>query len=404
MVTSKKQTNIGRVVLLRDLITIILLTLSIPAHAQFGNLLNNLKGAADAIQKSVQDGQPSKDGNTPTASGGTSGVADAEEYCKRFTNSPSVIALSQAMDSVGNPNLVIRYSNQHTYLDNANGDLEKWVASKLASLPSRDTRKGKDVDPVILNSMIKAVNSCVPKSKFSLVGASKRSDTSNDIYYGIQTTISLENGPGRIARFDKNPREASLMAFFFDGAEEEIKKVSPNPTASFDTAANKIKQEQKSLADAKAAEAEKEARIRKQNAEIDAFNASPDGQLLSSYRSFQIVQLCHDIRKGLAVQFVTANEMSDFKSKMKQIENKLKGSVKDKNTDRIWKLAEERNRDFGSFQIDGNKVKGVDLIATITNNNKSNWIAAKNDCDAMTQNFRQMVTEVLGNEPMKKSF
>lgn len=373
------------------------------AHAQFGNLLKDLKGAADAIQKNVQDAQTNKDGSSPITSLGSTGVASADEYCKRFSNSPSIIALSQAMDSVGNPKLVAGASNQHTFLDNSNGDLEKWVAAKLDKLPGR-AAKPPLTDSQLFNPLIEIVNSCSKKTNAVIVGATLDRFGEIDTRFLLGGAITLDNGAGKIGRGNRNPREATLLAFLFDGADEEIKKVSPNPVASFNIAAESIKQNQKRIADNKAAAAEKEAQASKRRAEAAAFDASPDGQLLYSYQHFQIVQLCHDIRKGLAVQFVTSNEISDFKSKMKQIENKLKNSVKDKNTDRIWKEAEARNRNFGATEIGGQPVKGIDLIATITNNNKSNWMTAKNDCDIQVEAFRGMIKDVLGNEQMKKSF
>jgi hypothetical protein len=206
------------------------------------------------------------------------------------------------------------------------------------------------------------------------------------------------------SNFTKEDKVFSKGTKKFDDSEDEIKKISPNPTASFSAAADSLKQHQKKLADNKAAEAEKEAQAQKRRAEAAAFEASPDGQLLYSYQHFQIVQLCHDIRKGLAVQFVTNNEISDFKSKMKQIENKLKGSVKDKNTDRIWQAAEKNNRNFGSIELDGKQIQGIDLVSVITSNNKSNWTSAKADCDLQVELFRNQIKEVLGNEKLKKSF
>ena len=373
------------------------------AHAQFGNLLKDLKGAADTIQKNVQDTQTNKDGGSQISSLGNSGVASADEYCKRFSNSPSVIALSKSMDSFGNPKLVAGASNQHTFLDNSNGDLEKWVAARLDKLPGRSARPPLN-DSQLFNPLIEIVNSCSKKTNTFLVGATLDRFGEIDSKFLSGGAITLDGGAGKIGRGNKNPREATLLAFLFEGADEEIKKISPNPVSSFNLAADSIRQNQKRMADNKAADAEKEVQASKRRAEAAAFDNSPDGQLLYSYQHFQIIQLCHDIRKGLAVQFVTANEISDFKSKIKQIENKLKNSVKDKNTDRIWKEAEARNRNFGATEIGGQPVKGIDLIAAITNNNKSNWIAAKSDCDGQTQVFRGMITEVLGNEPMKKGF
>jgi hypothetical protein len=377
---------------------------SSPTMAQFGNLMKDLKGAAEAIQKSVQEAQPSKDGNPLSLPSAGGGVLSSEEYCKRFTGSPSVQALSKAMATLGKDS--VKLTNDHTYLDNQNGDLEKWVSAKLATLPGRTARPPL-TESQLFTPLIDIVNSCAQKNvntDLFLVGARSDYTGGADSKFLLGGSIPLVTRPGKVGHGNRNSREATILAFLFDGAEDEIKKISPNPTASFSAAADSLKQHQKKLADNKAAEAEKEAQAQKRRAEAAAFEASPDGQLLYSYQHFQIVQLCHDIRKGLAVQFVTNNEISDFKSKMKQIENKLKGSVKDKNTDRIWQAAEKNNRNFGSIELDGKQIQGIDLVSVITSNNKSNWTSAKADCDLQVELFRNQIKEVLGNEKLKKSF
>jgi hypothetical protein len=330
-----------------------------------------------------------------------------EEYCNRFNNSPSVQALSKAMDSLvketNSPEKVI--SAQHSYLDNPNGDLEKWVAQKLASLPSRaGSPTSETVDPKVLNQMIAAINSCAAKTDaflgFAQLDHLGRAD-SNFIREGA---ITLTNRRGTVARGSKNPREATLLAFFFDGAEEEIRRISPDPTASFAVAADSIRNHRNKVAQAKASEAAEEEAAKKRRAEAAAYEASPEGQLLYSYQHFQIVQHCHEMRKGLAVQFVNAKEMADYSSQMKQIKGKLKGALKAGDTDRLWQLAEKNNRKWGGALIDGVLVGSMDYFEVLTNNNKTNWMSAKGDCDIQSEAFRLMVKSVLGNTPVKKSF
>ena len=396
------------------------------AHAQFGEFLKGLKNITDTLQNelgNVNDSQKKAADTFPIATKSAIAIPSAEEYCRRFTNSPSVSALSQAMDSLNNPIAVLK--SEHTYLDNANGDLEKWVASKLALLPNRRETMERamekpmptvtpEIEENVINSMIESVNKCALTTDKTLVGARLKTNFTEST---ILPTFLDKGGiklyeasggkrmPGITSAYsNRNPREATLMAFFFDGAEEEIMKISPNPVASFDQAAAKIAQRQKALAEAKKAEAEKEARANKSRAEANAFAASPDGKLVRSYQHFQIVQLCHDIRKDYAIQFVNSTEMSDLKNKMKQIESKFKNLIQDGSTDRIWEQAEKNNRNFGSTEIDGIMIRGIDLITTITNNNKANWTSAKGDCDLQVWAFREMVKDVLGNEPLKKSF
>lgn len=381
------------------------------AHAQFGDLLKDLKGAVEQIQKGSLPGvQPPSETSSNTeknASKGTGSVISSEEYCNRFNSSPSVQALSKAMDSLmketKDPAEVIRA--QHSYLDNSNGDLEKWVAQKLASLPSRATSpRSKTVDPQVLNSIIAAINSCAANTDAFLVGAQLDHTGKADSKFILGGAITLDNRPGTVARDSKNPREATLLAFFFDGADEEIRRISPNPTASFSVAADSIRSHKSKVAQAKATEAAEEEAAKKRSAEAAAYEASPEGQLLYSYQHFQIVQHCHEMRKGLALQFVNANEMADYKSKMKQIEVRLKGALKDGNTDRLWQLAEKNNRSWGGMVFDGERVGAMDYFEVLTNNNKTNWVSAKSDCDIQAEAFRGMIKSALGNAPVKKSF
>ena len=344
--------------------------------------------------------------------------ASFEQYCNRFNNSPAVQALSKAMDSLAketnSPAMVI--GSKHSYLDNSNGDLEKWVAQKLALFPSRKAfctltqRDGKTIDPVILKSMADVINLCAKKTDAFLVGARFRESAfSGRVTDEIDDTFINTNDirtcrPGTVAKELRNPREATLLAFFFDGAEEEIRRISPNPSASFIVAADSVRQQQKKEEQAKASKAAEEAAATKRRAEAAAYNASPEGQLLYSYQHFQIVKHCHDMRKGLAVQFVNANEMADYSSKMKQIEGKLKGALKAGSTDRLWEIAEKNNRKFGGALIDGVLVGSIDYFEVLTNNNKTNWMSAKGDCDIQSEAFRGMIKSVLGNAPVKKSF
>jgi hypothetical protein len=398
---------------MKKTICIALLTIILQpsANAQFGNLmrdLKDLKGAIENIQQGTLPGvqPPAENSNvskesTPKSS---DSVVSSEEYCNRFSNSPSVQALAKAMAPLGKE--AVKLSNRHTFLDNQNGDLEIWVASKLASLPGRNSRPPL-TEAQLLNPLISIINSCAQKntnSQIFLVGAELDRFESLGSNFLLGGSITVQSGPTKVARGNKNPREATLLAFLFEGAEEEIKKISPNPVTSFNVAADSLRQHQKALADRQAGEKQAEAQAAKRRAEAAAYEASPEGQLLYSYQHFQIVQHCHDMRKGLAVQFVNANEMSDYKSKMKQIEGKLKGALKDGNTDRLWQLADKNNRNWGGTVIDGKLIGTMDYFEVLTNNNKANWVSAKGDCDIQSEAFRGMIKSVLGSTPVKKSF
>ena len=87
---------------------------------------------------------------------------------------------------------------------------------------------------------------------------------------------------------------------------------------------------------------------------------------------------------------------------MKSIESKLKGSLSEKNTDKLWAMAEGRNRKYDASA--GYGVVYVDIIEHIKTNNKTNWIAAKEDCDTIVEFFRTQSNELLGKESLKKNF
>ncbi len=395
------------------------LTLTTASYAQFGNLLKDLKDLKGAVESIKSGGKQEEQKNdTPQAPGSLSGrstvTVSPDEYCTRITNNESIRALSDAMNTVGDPRAAVMASSQHTFLDNTNGDLERWVFDQLSKLPSREDLAGlpsrttqgmkKEVAPQVLSQLAKAVNDCAKKTDVFLVFAKldnwgKLQD--NSITDG---TIQLGVRNGRISNGASNPREATLMAFFFEGADEIIKKISPNPTASFNNAAQEIRIRNQQLADAKNEEEKKEKDARKRSEELKAFNASADGQLLRSYQLFQVVQHCHDIRKGFAVQFVSLNEINELKKNMRQIEAKLKAAVNNGDTDRIWGMAEQRNRNYGQVEIDGEKIGGFDIFVVIENNNKSNWTLAKQDCDMQTNSLKEMVREIIGSAPVKRSF
>ena len=111
------------------------------------------------------------------------------------------------------------------------------------------------------------------------------------------------------------------------------------------------------------------------------------------------------MRKGLAIQFITAQEFGNSQDKMKKMEVQLKKSLKDKNTDVLWAKAEERNRKWdltGGFG--GKNPITTDLIEHIRTTNKTNWSAAKSDCQTMFVQFNEHANELLGTEKIKKDF
>ena len=197
-------------------------------------------------------------------------------------------------------------------------------------------------------------------------------------------------------------RQTLLFAYLFDGADEKIQTTFPKLVQTYESEVQattsqqeryrKDAQEKKAREEANAAiEAKRKQELDKQNAIDAAFLATSDGQLTSTYQKFQVIQTCYEIRPEFAVKFVSENEYSDFRSRMKSIESKLKNSLTEKNTDKLWAMAEGRNRKYDASA--GYGVVYLDLIEHIKTNNKTNWTAAKEDCDTIVRYFRtQLLT------------
>ncbi len=172
--------------------------------------------------------------------------------------------------------------------------------------------------------------------------------------------------------------------------------------ASAERRKNEKAEEEKSRAERQATQQNMDRLL----AEAQAYLKTPDGNLVWAYQHFQIIQLCHDLRKDFAVKFIGISDYNDYRIKIKSLETKLKPSLTQKNVDVLYSTAEERNRNFQPFfptLID--KVNGIDLFKTITDASRgSDWLNAKKDCDSNANNFRQIIDSNLGPETVKKNF
>ena len=315
-------------------------------------------------------------------------------YCARLTASDSVNAIANLMEKYK-----ANGDADNLYLDNKAGDLQKWVRKKI------------DEKPASLKKGIDFVNRCF-------------ADNYDKPVYRL--TLGWNAGKDRDRNrlivdrnFDSrqmNSQQATLLAFLFEGAEEIISSITPNPVAEYQRSAlarqedeernRKNAARQKAAEEAQAkADQEWEAENKKNWAREEAFLNSPEGKLVYAYQRYQVIQVCHDMRKGLTMQFITAQDLSTAQDKMKKIEAQLKKALKDKNTDGLWSKAEERNRKWdltGGFG--GKNPLMTDLIEHIKTTNKTNWVAAKSDCQAMFIQFNEHATELLGTEKIKKDF
>ena len=122
-----------------------------------------------------------------------------------------------------------------------------------------------------------------------------------------------------------------------------------------------------------------------------------------------MLQTCNEIRKGYAIQFVNDTEFSAATKNIKAIEASLKPSLKDKNTDKLWSNAIERNKKWNPSE-ESSIITGltsgftIDLIDTIKTNNKLNWVTSQKDCSQFLVRFNGFSESVLGTEAPKKAF
>jgi hypothetical protein len=195
-------------------------------------------------------------------------VASFSDYCRRLTTNPNVKQLLTELDAEGKVSVLL----PHTYLDNKNRDLEKWVAQQIANLKSptdfEDYRKG-----------LRWINMCLIQQRntplFLLAFASRNVPQGHTDWYekhlekanlaAAALSAPLTQASGRTSssqmesKFEAinpsekyenlkrsgsaHPREATLLAFLFPGAEDMVKK-----TAVGAVTAKELNDERKALA------------------------------------------------------------------------------------------------------------------------------------------------------------
>jgi len=198
---------------------------------------------------------------------------NADEYCQKITTNPSFIQLAKEMNEVGIDGLSLK----HTYLDNENGDLEKWVANNFSKL----SPKGKNDHVLSLTpgygaykgtilTAMSWVNECAVKSYkaktpfFFIATNFEKGNVDDELQKAISAiekgsseykAVGFKDNQSNIDEFERgvasgrvvyerpsSPRQATLLAFLFPGAEDIIKSTSPDPGASFRLAVKKRKE------------------------------------------------------------------------------------------------------------------------------------------------------------------
>jgi hypothetical protein len=437
---------------------------AVPASAQFGNLLNSLKGAVDALRQAAETPAapaPAPAPAQPQAQPGPATAGDApeqpqaaapapadvpapapaqaaapapgrpqpmtaERYCERITTYPAIVKLAAAMHEMGQPAVELK----HTWLDNERGDLERAVAQKFQAvfMPGRPGMMSSEGQGMIVRAE-EYVNACVAskaRTPFLTLAGRFLDRRFNGWYEGEAEKAATDRnykaidirgysfgqalGRGRLSNTGPDPRVATLLVFLFPDYEELITKASPEPGSSFLAAAEErrqqvAKREAEQAREAAARKAEEDKAAAKA-AQAKAYAESPEGQLVYAYQSFQVIQVCRDIRKGNAIQFVNEVDYNNFRGRMREIENRLKPGLKGKTTDQLWAEAENRNRKYDlTMGLGGDNPPTIDLIENLRSNNSGGrWTAAKQDCDFMVNRFQSHANDVLGKEAVRRNF
>jgi len=377
------------------------------AHAQFGNILNDIKKNIEKdLGSIIQQGL-----NKPTGDpANKTQIANQREkllsgYCDKISNSDFIRKIGeiyQKSAKADNP-IAPRYK-----LTDSN-EFNAWISEKFQS--ELNISVGTAYQQASHVSVVyDTINECLKKNHDNIF-------TDAFVSWNIKKGSEGFYIPSANSKKDSirgsDSRQMLMFAFLFDGADEKMTALFPKLIQDYDSEVQaainqqdihrKYAEEKRSKDEANAAADAKLFKEREERQKLEsAFLATSDGQLTSMYQKFQVIQTCFDIRKDFAIKFVSSSEFSEFKSKIKNAEAKLKNSLKEKNTDLLWANAEKRNR---SFDISGGFALGnIDLIEHIKSNNKSNWVAAKEDCDTMAQLFRDDTNELLGKESLKKKF
>ena len=431
-------------------ITVLFFLTAINANAQFGGLLKGLTNEIDKAAQSIISGKDSSP--TSTSPNGVSstqsqkesllpavvpdvGVSQSEVPSRRVDVPSSNLVSNQDRDklinnyctNVSNSVIAKELAKRISYSKNNlggraefpsfgydfNKKLQDWLNGKFnklnlkggkSSLAQRDRDSSTNVknDEDDFQLMSSTINNCfsglMTKNWLYLISQDSQFDTLDGIFN--PQTSGIKKGDDVIWRVQRSQkinwapsksREEFLYGFFFEDFDAFLTETYPKLLSDFD---NRIAISVDNYNKGKLKDEASAKENQKFNDEVAAKKAylnSPDGQLTYTYERFQIVDLCHSGRKEYAVKYVTDGEFSDLKSKVKAIENKLKGSLVEKNTDKLWAKAEANNRNFMGIGLDAIEVfknKGGDRVL----------------CNNAAIEINDVANNVLGKESLKKSF
>jgi hypothetical protein len=352
------------------LITAISLSiLAFSAHAQFGNLLNQL-------QKEVEK-ELSKSANS--ALGSSQSNPSSFSYCNRLKDNVNLNQIAAKLTAWNE-----KYPNESAVFFNdtsPNKQYYDWAETQL--LQDLKIRTGVAFESDRIPNLNAEINTCLQS-----IQDSNLKTVLTDRY----NSRKMEFKTSRPNVFDSfNKRQMFLISFALNGSSEKLEEYSKALDEKITIEEKKV-QEYKAAQAKKAAEDEKNRLIQekaeKEQAEEDRkyreFLATPDGKLYYAYRNFQVLSVCQESN------LMVFGEYQNQQARMKSIEALMKPHLKAKNTEQIWQDAEKANRKsvIGFAE--------VDLFEHIRFKRRSDFLGASEDCKSVLNNFAAHANSILG--------
>lgn len=245
--------------------------------SQLNTHIATLKADMQAFSSPNNQSPPVAQGQPVVVTSSTAPVSNFNEYCQRLTSNPEVKKLVAGLAAEGRGSIFLK----HTYLDNKNRDLEKWVAKNMITLMGPQGNYYDKID---------WVNKCIIRERntdlfmlsfspddyrpgdpqwyekhrldadkaaerLSRPGASTRGNSGFKAVKEDDYPQLVKSGKlgGDIRDNSGAPRDATLLAFLFPGAEEMVKKTSLEAITP-KQANDAVKAEKTALAEKKMAE------------------------------------------------------------------------------------------------------------------------------------------------------
>jgi hypothetical protein len=333
-------------------------------------------------------------------------VSNAEEYCAALQNNQLIKSYSEAMAEASKAGAFGPVIDR--YLDSSDRLLTRWVEKQMSSLvpetqwviygwANECAYKLKDSNYIYVFEVGRQDALSNRMAKYSDEQKNAPAKREIDAQGNI---VMIKNGNKSLPDFIDKPGHASiastpewggLFALALPNGVEVMQKISSNRPQEISAAAAESDQEAKRHAAARQLEEEKAKAAKKaqeeSEAKAEALANTPDAKLTHGYKTFQLIEKCVEVRKGYAVVYFSDAEYSDAKNKIKQIENKLKGTIK-ASTDQLWADAAKINNESLEYKYMGN----------ISYERGRQW------CNTYRLSLNELATGIIGKQAPAKSF